>query len=241
MRILSLRLLTATPLESMREFYHETLGLPVLAEQTDEFTIGAGATSLTYVRAEPDQGQPFYHVAFNIPENKLLSAREWQLERTTLIAPGESTFEIQHDPDFPDDVVHFSHWNAHALFFDDPAGNVLEHIARHDLNNASPGPFTSNDILCASEIAIIVDDVLGTASELQETFGLRQYRQAAESFAAVGDEQGIFVVFQPGRILSPDQIRREKGARIFPTEVEIQGPSPTQYTVPGYPYQIAVS
>lgn len=38
-RILGLRLLTATPLAEMKNFYHRTLGLPVLEEGPDRLTI----------------------------------------------------------------------------------------------------------------------------------------------------------------------------------------------------------
>jgi catechol-2,3-dioxygenase len=37
---------------------------------------------------------------------------------------------------FPPEVVDYSHWNAHSIFFLDPAGTVVEYIARHDLKNA---------------------------------------------------------------------------------------------------------
>ena len=77
-------------------------------------------------------------------------------------------------------MVDFSHWNAHSVFFYDPAGNVVEYIARHDLKNAAPGGFGSADILYASEIAWIVDDVAATASTLKKVVGIDQYRGASE-------------------------------------------------------------
>ena len=235
MRILSLRLLTATPLAKLKYFFHTVLALPILENRPDELTIVAGTTQLTFIKIASEQQRPFYHVAFNIPENKLLEARKWQKERTPLIPP-----DVVHDAGYPDDVIHFSHWNAHSVFFDDPAGNLLEYIARHDLNNRAPGPFTANDILCASEIGLVVDDVPATALELREVFGLDQYRQASQDFAAIGDEDGLFVVFKQGRILSPNQESVHKAARVFPTVVTIQGENPAQYTVPDFPYEIAM-
>src|SRR5262245_37101591 len=46
-RIVSLELLTATPLAAMKAFYHRSLGLPVADERPDRLTIAAGQTRLT--------------------------------------------------------------------------------------------------------------------------------------------------------------------------------------------------
>jgi hypothetical protein len=43
---------------------------------------------------------------------------------------------------------------------------------RHDLGNAVPGPFTSRDILYASEIAFVADDVPATAETLRGVAGV---------------------------------------------------------------------
>lgn len=230
-RILALRLSCATPLPEMRTFYRDQIGLPVLDEDTGSLTLGAGPTRLTFVEAEPDHGKPFYHFAFNIPENKILPAREWQLKRTPIIPPGEDL----RDPRFPDDIVDFSHWNAHSVFFWDPAGNLVEYIARHDLRNGAPGPFGSDDILYASEIGIIVDDVDATAAGLKETFELEQYRGGSEAFRAVGDEHGLLLAMKRGRMLGFGEARP---ADVFPTEARIRGAAPAEYRQEGLPYEI---
>ena len=111
-RIRSLRLETATPLSEMKAYYGDLLGLEVLHERSTELTIKAGETPITFVIGESGGGgAPFYHFAFNIPQNKLLAAREWQRARTSLIAPSANL----RDPRYPEDVVHFAHWNAHSV------------------------------------------------------------------------------------------------------------------------------
>ena len=141
------------------------------------------------------------------------------------------------DSRYPNDVVHFRSWNSHSVFFWDPAGNLLEYIARHDLKNSAPGHFTSQDILYTSEIGIIVDDVRNTAFELNKTFGLEQYRGGSEVFTAVGDEHGLLLVMKRGRILGFDQ---GKGADVFPTVATIRGKKPARYAAPNFRYEITV-
>ena len=232
-RIVSLRLRTAAPLEKMKEFYGKTLGLPVLAEGSSEITIGGGATPITFVKARPEHGAPFYHFAFNIPQNKIRGAREWQLERTELLP----VFPRLRDERYPDDVVHFRNWNAHSVFFLDPAENIVEYIARHDLKNDADGSFTKKDILHASEIAFVVDDVSAMASGLQGAFNLSQYRTGGKSFRALGDEHGLLLVFERGRKLSLDY-KVPKLADVFPTQVDIRSAAGQKYSTSNFPYEI---
>jgi len=230
-RILGLRLLTTAALADMKDYYRGLLGLKVVEEKSGEVTFAAGASRLTFVHVEAGQGDPFYHFAFNIPENKILSARSWQLERMELMPARESL----RDPDYPDDVIHFRHWNAHSLFFWDPGGNIVEYIARHDLKNGAPGPFSSEDILYASEIAFIVDDVPGTALDLRRAFELEQYRGGSERFTAVGDERGLLLVMRRGRQLG---FPEPKSADCFATVAHVHGAGPERYAFPDFPYEI---
>jgi hypothetical protein len=85
---------------------------------------------------------------------------------------------------------------------------------RHDLGNAAPGPFTSLDILYASEIAFVVDDVPATAETLRGVAGVEQYRGGSDQFLALGDERGLLLVMRRGRNLGLASPRR-RAADVF--------------------------
>jgi catechol-2,3-dioxygenase len=234
-RILGLELLSSAPLDKMKEFYCQSLGLRLLVEQPDRLTIAAGQTEITFQKAGPHDGKPFYHFAFNIPENKILTARNWQRKRTPLLPiPAR-----QRDAKYPDDVVDYNHWNAHSIFFFDSAGNVVEYIARHDLQNAAPGDFGSADILYASEIAFVVDDVRAVAARLKEVVGVDQYRAGNEQFTALGDEHGLLLVMKRGRVISFDAPEK-KAVSVFRTMASVRGVKQTCNEFAGYPYQVSV-
>lgn len=74
-RLLSLDLVSAVPLGQMKAFYQQQLRLQVVEEHADQLTIQAGLTRMTFVAPRPKSGKPFYHFAFNTPENKIVSAR----------------------------------------------------------------------------------------------------------------------------------------------------------------------
>lgn len=235
-RIQRLVLETAASLRQMKEFYRGTLGLSILDERPDRLTIAGGVTSITFVKTKADGGNPFYHFAFNIPENKILSAREWQQKRTTVLP----LFPALRDPKFPDDVIHFRSWNAHSIYFFDPAGNILEYIARHDLKNSAAGPFTSKDILYASEIGFVADDVPEMASQIGQSFGLTPYRQGTDAFTAVGDEHGLLLVFKRGRNMSPG-LEKPTLADVFPTHADIRAGGVAKFEPSSFPYEINAS
>ena len=195
-RILHLDLITSTPIAELKKFYAGLLELPLVSEQTDRFIIRAGETTINFVQVKDSAATPFYHFAFNIPENKILKAREWQLKRTALSATPTQLI----DEKYPKDIRHFQHWNAHSIFFWDPAGNLVEYIARHDLDNSADGEFSSKDILCASEIAFIVNDANAIADELKSSFSLDQYRGGDDNFRAIGDENGLLLIIKKGRV-----------------------------------------
>jgi catechol 2,3-dioxygenase-like lactoylglutathione lyase family enzyme len=236
-RIRSLDLLTSAPLASMRQFYNGTLGLRVLDEKPGQLTIAGGSTRLTFRPAEDRHGKPFYHFAFNIPENKILPALAWQKARSPLM-PIPARLR---DPQLPDEIVDFRHWNAHSIFFFDPGGNVVEYIARHDLKNARPGAFGPGDILHASEIAFVVDDVKEASAGLKPVAGVEQYRGADDQFVALGDEMGLLLVMKRGRVLNFDPSSTEKAAAVFPTTASIAGPQPSKYEWPGFPYLLSIT
>jgi catechol 2,3-dioxygenase-like lactoylglutathione lyase family enzyme len=235
-RISALELLTAAPLSAMKTFYSGALGLRTVDERTNRLTIAAGTTRLTFLPGTPADGQPFYHFAFNIPENKILSALAWQKARSPLlpIPPRNRA------AGYPDEVVDYSHWNAHSIFFLDPGGNVVEYIARHDLSNSAAGVFGPEDILYASEIAFVVDDVRSAAAALKPAAGIEQYRGGDEQFMALGDEAGLLLIMKRGRILNFDPSTREKAAGVFPTRAAVRGPVGGEHKWTGFPYSVTV-
>jgi hypothetical protein len=228
-RITALRLLTIAPLAQMKKFYGEIIGLPV-TEKDGELMIHAGESIITFVTGKEKDKRPFYHVAFNIPENKIQPAIAWQRKKTPVIHPNPSGTK--------DEVVHFAHWNAHSLFFLDPAGNLLEYIARHDLSNAATGDFTVNDILYASEIGLIVDDVIASGTELQKRMKLAQYKDPAPGFWPIGDESGLLLMIRKNHIWAGHPGLENK-TDIFKTAITIRTTRKINWQLPGYPYVIS--
>jgi catechol 2,3-dioxygenase-like lactoylglutathione lyase family enzyme len=204
MKFTEVTLLT-NKLDEMRDFYKNTLELQVVREAKKEFTVQAGLTAVTFQESVGESG-PFYHFAINIPHNKIEEAKHWIQSKVPLNTEGES------------DEVFFKSWNAHAVYFEDPSGNILEFIARHNLKNEVDHSFSSDDFLNVSEIGIVVDDVIPFARTLNQ-MGIPNWREDSEGLTPVGDENGLFIIVKRGR----RWFFSNKDARFFPLEVSIEG------------------
>ena len=236
-RILGLELLSGSPMAAMKEFYGKALDLRLLDERDDRFTVEAGESRITFVNSNDrvDGRPPFYHVAFNIPENKIVKALEWQKSRSPILAIPERN----RAAGFPPEVVDYSHWNAHSVFFLDPAGNVLEYIARHDLKNPDNAPFGWSDILYVSEIALVVDDVPAMAETLKGTAAVTQYRNGDAEFMAMGDEYGLVLVMRRGRVIDFTG-NSENGVRVYRTGIMLRGAAAAKHQLAGHPYTLDI-
>ena len=107
------------------------------------------------------------------------------------------------------------------------------------MKNADSSRFSWTDLLYISELALVVDDVAGTAAMLRNAAALGQYRNASDELAALGDEFGMLIVAKRGRRLDHTPISTP-GAGIHRTAVAIRGPKAGKHQVAGHPYEIGV-
>lgn len=187
-------------------FYTTVLELPIIEKTATSISIQAGDSVLKFVN-DPEF-KSIYHFAFNIPKNKLDEAIQWCKNKVDLIFIKDQNV-----------ITNFENWNANAVYFYDNNGNLLEFIARHDLNNAQTETFTSKSILNISEIGIVNENPLALGKELIAEHDLEFFSKNdnSELFAAVGDDEGLLIMVKPNRNWYPTQTPSESNK----TEVKI--------------------
>lgn len=198
MLIKKLQLLT-DDLKGTAKFYHETLGLAILHGSGEEVSLSAGETTLSFHRSHGQN--PQYHFAFNIPCNQTEEALAWMKGKVRVldIEPGEP-------------IADFKNWKATAFYFLDNNENILEFIARNDLENAAPAPFGSSSILSVSEMGIVSDDVPQACNALREKYGINFFAKqpSLPRFAALGDDSGLLIVVPDNRDWYPTHMPSTK-------------------------------
>lgn len=186
MNILALTLPTRD-LAAQRRFYSHTLNLPVVSDEARSLTVRIGTSRLTFEQDAEFGG--FFHIAFDIPRTLVGEAEGWLQARVPLLtdSQGRSVFP-PGDP-----------WNTTNLYFDDPAGNILEFIARHDLPHDRAGPFGPDSLLRISELGVVVPDVPQAVRELGQHSGLHPFNGQSDTFTPVGGHDGMLIVVREGR------------------------------------------
>ncbi|SCS43268.1 hypothetical protein [Staphylococcus caeli] len=139
MKFESITLLTSE-FEDTLQFYEEILECPVISEDADMFTVQIGETQLQFCRTT-DSNQPFYHFAIDIPYNHFYDIKAYFQNILFL-----SMEDGQHS-------TYFEDFAAHAMYFNDPSGNIVELIAR--VSNMNDEPEFSR----ISEIGFVCNDV----------------------------------------------------------------------------------
>jgi len=216
-------ILNTGKLDELKNFYGEVLELPVSTNGENTISIQTLNSTLTFTEANDiNYKEPFYHFAFNIPNNKYAEAKAWISERVSLIkSDGEDEFI-------------FESWNARAMYFYDPAGNILEFIARYDLDNSSTEKFSAKSILNISEIGMSVHSVENFYNEINSGLKLPIFSGDTKNFSALGDDNGLMIVVPEKRIWYPNLTE----AGIFPVTVIIDSGTKKDIQFKELPYRI---
>lgn len=197
-------------------FYTTKLGAGKEADQSD---LTIGQTALAFKGSSV--GSPFYHLAFLLPGDRFDAATEWAQPRLELL-PDSETGEIVFD---------FENWAAQALYFHDPADNIVELIAHNGVGETgASGAFDPRELLGLSEIGLI-----GKSDELAhglEAIGLRLWDGVLSPgrLAFFGERTKTLIVAEPGRGWLPTG----RPAEAHPVDLMIAGFPPAEITVGAY-------
>ena len=194
-------------LSEIKNFYGCILSLKIISESEKEIIFKTGETRLIFLE-DKNLENPVYHFAFNIPANKINEALEWTKSRTELLPVGDSL------------IADFKNWNAKSIYFFDSVGNIVEFISRFDLDNAAEEKFNSSQILNISEMGIINPDVASFRKKLADDYKIYDFVKSENdnTFSAMGDDNGLFIVVIPNRNWYPTKIP----SKIFPFKVKFR-------------------
>jgi catechol-2,3-dioxygenase len=189
MRIHSVTISVPGPQDTAR-FFGESLDLPV-TEANGAVQVQVGATTLHLEQGEADPGG-YYHLAFEIPENTIVAARDLLRSRTAILPAGDDGIITASDA-----------WNAHSVYFNAPGNLNLELIARHRQPNAISKPFAFSNIQYISEVGIPVEDPIHATGQISAALGLEPFTPPSDAFAPVGTDDGLLILVREGRIWVP--------------------------------------
>ncbi len=194
-------------LSALSHFYADILELPVTKED-DAISIKTGNSQIIF--EETKSKDPFYHFAFNIPANKFEEALQWTQKKVKLLWLD----------DYNGYVADFTNWHAKSFYFLDPAGNILEFIARFDLNDEEHEPFLAAHIRNISEIGLVFssESFDSNVDKLFKQYPLCYFdkQPPLPHFRAVGSDEGLFIIVPENRTWFST---RNTMSEIFPMKI----------------------
>lgn len=206
MIIKKLKLFT-NQLEPLFEFYINTLSFPLIERHPDFFSFQCGHSTLVF---EYGNRQSYYHYALHLPLVLFEEAYQFYKDKIQLLKDPETGLE----------TIEHLHWNARALYFLDPAGNIGEFIAHQKYQRPSAySTYSPKAIIGINEIGHPCEKVGENYSQVKEQLGLQHFSGDMERFGAVGDAEGLFIFVKAGK---KKWFPTEIPARPFPWEARIQ-------------------
>jgi len=188
--------------------FYERLGCSVeIVDATVRVVVGS---TLLVFRELPEMTGAL-HLAITIPTGTFDAAKAWIAGLTTVLGTDDQD-EFEGPPN----------WNSRSVYFEGPDQQLLELIERRDLESgarrAGDGSGTGTGsvvpLVSISEVGIPVPDVIGAVEALRRA-GLEPYANPpGESFAAVGDVDGLVILVSPDRRWFPTGDRSPSSAPV---------------------------
>ena len=178
----------AARLEAVAGFYAQTLGFAV-ERRHGRVVIPVGGDVLELV-ATPEGADPFHHFALLVPGDRFDAACTWLGARVEPLARDDGGT-----------VFAFDFWDAQAVYFHDPAGNIVELIAHAGMaeRSGAAGDFSAAELAGLSEVGIVVDDTTAAVAALEHDLGLEFWSGDAAQLAFVGAKAHTLILAPPGR------------------------------------------
>ena len=177
--------LKTNQLRDLKNFYGELLGFSCKEIGDKQLMIQIGESKLIFEQTSA-YGEPYYHVAINIPHNQFQEAKKWIQQYVSLqVEDGE-------------DEAYFQNLQADSLYFLDPAGNIMEFIARHELKNDRFAAFTADTCLGISEVGIPTEHVIDTAEKLiRHGIPVRNNQEIVDNTLNFMGKEGVYLIVAP--------------------------------------------
>jgi len=189
-------------LQEQKYFYTEKFRFEIAEESDEHLTLKMGSSLLTF--KENRLKKSYYHFALNIPYNSIKTALKWLYKRADVIPTDDGL------------IKDFSSWQALAIYFLDPAGNIVEFIGRKRIKTESRNTFNEKDVIAISEVGLPVSHVKDAFDLIHKASGIPKFDCDDSRFCACGSDSGLFIIVDKAE---KSWFPTDEPARAYPLEV----------------------
>lgn len=193
-------------LQEQKYFYTKKFAFEILDESDEHLTLKMGSSHLTF--RENRLNKAYYHFAFNIPYDAIPKAANWLDKKVVIIETDDGK------------IKDFSNWEALAIYFLDPAGNIVEFIGRKRVKANTRTVFNEKDVINISEVGLPVFQVNEAYDMIHRKAEIEKFDCKSSTFCACGDDNGLFIIVDRAEKL---WYPTDEAAKTFPMEVVFHG------------------
>lgn len=192
--------LSTTDLLYTEKFYAEVLNFKIQDKNSIKITFIVGESLLTFLLCETIT-KPTCHFAFLVPNHKIEETKIWISNKIKILETGNK-----------ENIVTFENWKAQSFYFYDNNRNLLECIAREDFSDDHFIPSTAPYVININEVGIATDLPLFLSEILIQKTKINYFAKGPvrDDFAALGNEEGLFVISKDDRNWFPTNNLAEK-------------------------------
>ncbi|GAA3637816.1 VOC family protein [Flavivirga jejuensis] len=173
-------ILFTTNIQKQKQFYQNVLEFELVLDSEEKISFKTGTSLLSFQYDKKAVNAS--HFALNIPSNQEEDALLWLQKRVKIL------------PDGDDLISDFTSWNAKAIYFYDADKNIVEFIARKNLNINSRASFSSKGILSISEMAIATTNIEMVYNSINNMKSIPVFDGDFTRFCALGNDEGLFIL-----------------------------------------------
>jgi hypothetical protein len=194
-----------------KRFWSKVMGFDVDSVAPNSFKVKIGFNSITFINNSgaldtSSSVTPKYQFTISIPSNQIENCYSWLLD-----ADSSNSSKIAEPAKFWIDaesgaaIYRRNQYNSQSIYIKDAGNNIIEILARHDLNNTAEGEFNRGMFLGISEVGVVSRDLRKSAEALKAAYGVEEVSGSSNSYKPMGGPMGLLKLNIEGKIWTPTE------------------------------------
>jgi hypothetical protein len=213
-----------------KRFWSKVMGFDVDSVAPNSFKVNIGFNSVTFINNSgaldtSSSVTPKYQFTISIPSNQIENCYSWLLD-----ADSSNSSKIAEPAKFWIDaesgaaIYRRNQYNSQSIYIKDAGNNIIEILARHDLNNTAEGEFNRGMFLGITEVGVVSRDLRKSAEALKAAYGVEEVVGSSNSYKPMGGPMGLLKLNIEGKIWTPTENEIAVG---YPMTIRVRKDSTT--------------
>jgi catechol-2,3-dioxygenase len=213
----------------IRNFWENTIGCEVVNQTFNTFTIKIGTSLLTFKPNFTTLSRPQYHFSILIPSNQIENCLAW-LKNGGKKKDGKS-IQLWKGGVTNAEIIQSPLYNSSSVYFADYGGNIIELVARRNLENSEEGEFSPEMFKEINSVSMVTKEVKAAQKLITDSLGYQPVDRTTSGYKVMGNANGLINILVQSRIIPPTTTEQ---AYPYEMELVVQNPDSIEVPLPGY-------